>query len=61
MNEKSLLIIDGDCGTKKEGVSAPTAEDASTNSEKVSKFLKETPAKTYGTIFGGGFFCTDTQ
>lgn len=50
----SLLITDGGCGTKKEGVSAPTAEDGITNSEKVSKFLKETPAKTY-TIFVGGF------
>lgn len=50
----SLLITDGGCGTKKEGVSAPTVEDGLTNSEKVSKFQKETPAKTY-TIFGFGF------
>lgn len=49
----SLLITDGGGGTKKEGVSAPKAEDGLTNSEKVSKFLKETPAITY-TIFVSG-------
>jgi len=30
----SLLITDGGCGTKKEGVSAPKAKDGLTNSQK---------------------------
>lgn len=40
MNEKylivvsSLLITDGGCGTKKEGVSAPTAEDGLHNQQR---------------------------